>query len=91
MICSVRGQSDIMVGMASGINFVSRDCKDGEVKKPVAFTKIEEHLDWIYYVIDEEKKATYRKENSTSTTDGAETKHLTHLALIAAFCIILMI
>ena len=79
-----------MVGMASGINFVSRDCKDGELKKPVAFTKIEDHLDWIYYVIKTENRATYRKENSTSTTDGAETKHLTHLALIAAFCIILM-
>ena len=77
--------------MASGINFVSRDCKDGEVKKPVAFTKIEDHLDWINYVIKIENRATYRKENSTSTTDGAETKHLTHLALIAAFCIILMI
>ena len=80
-----------MVGIASGINFVSRDCKAGEVKKPVAFTKIELHLDWINYVKETENRATYRLENSTSTTDGAETKHLTHLALIAVFCIILMI
>ena len=79
-----------MVGIASGINYVSRDCHDGESPKPVAFTKIELHLDWIEYVIELEKRATYRLENSTSTTDGAETKHLAHLALIAVFCIILM-
>ena len=79
-----------MVGMASGINYVSRDCKDGEAPKPVAFTKIEHHLKWIEWVLETERRATIRLENSTSTTDGAETKHLTHLALIAAFCIILM-
>ena len=80
-----------MVGIASGINFVSRDCKAGERKKPVAFTKIDRYLDWINYVIKLEYRATLRLENSTSTTGGAETKHLTHLALIAAFSIILMI
>ena len=78
-----------MVGIASGINFVSRDCNDGESPKPVAFTKIEHHIDWINYVITSEA-LLYRIENSTGTNDGAETKHLTHLALIAAFCIILM-
>ena len=79
-----------MVGIASGINFVSRDCNDGESPKPVAFTKIEHHIDWINYVIETENRIQYRIENSTGTGSGAETKHLTHLALIAAFCIILM-
>ena len=66
-----------MVGLASGINEVSRDCNDGEVEKPVAFTRIESHLKWIKSVIND-YPVRGRIENSTSTTDSAETKHLTH-------------
>ena len=79
-----------MLGLASGINEVSRDCKDGEVQKPVAFTRIESHLSWIRDVM-KDFYIRERIDNSTVETDGAETKHLTHLALIAAFSIILMI
>jgi hypothetical protein len=77
-----------MVGIASGINEVSRDCNDLKNTKPVAFTKIEIHLPWI-----EEVKKYYeiRKKKPTRVENAAETKHLTHLALISAFCIILMI
>ena len=80
-----------MLGLASGINEVSRDCKDGEVQKPVAFTRIESHLEWINSVIKDFRVRNRIENSNQTTTDGAETKNLTHLALIAAFSIILMI
>ena len=73
-------------GRASEINEVSRGCIDLEVTKPVAFSKIQPHSKWM-----EVKKSYKNRVEVEVTADGAETKHLTHLALIAAFCTILMI
>ena len=79
-----------MVGIASGINEVSRDCIRGEIKKPLAFIKTSLHIKWIESVKKSYDKIK-EKPGPTKIRGGANTKQLTHLALIAALCILLMI